>query len=345
MSTLGLEAGNARTPMGADLAQGVDTLSLQQEITFTNYVRLVLPLDNYVFWVNASLVGQSALLNVMRFNKATLNQPPSVASFARTFVCKGSLHYATEVRQEEGETYAANRVVFTSEFEVNDLNEVAPGTLWIGEFDGRRFAFSSRSSWYRQANLYHYVGYAIYPDMEPQVVDDLAGFDSGSVVVSNSLPAWLGLNSYSPSYGLSWPVLTLYPSFLSPENLDPPFGTVHVYPEGTRALAMAPTIGPTFSHDQLCSDRVRVTLWGTRNFDALSFVDAVNQYSLDTGLIGIMGTTLPVVRDEKRTQSELATIAMKKTIDWEVSYLQSAMRAVAQKIIVSSIPSFTIGAV
>jgi hypothetical protein len=86
---------------------------------------------------------------------------------------------------------------------------------------------------------------------------------------------------------------------------------------------------------------VRITLYGTRNFSALDFVDCVNQYSLDTDLIGIMN--LPTVRDEKRTQSELSTIAMKKSVEFVVSYYQQRANDVARQIILSAIPSFFVG--
>ena len=44
------------TPIGADLQTGVEAISIQQTVTFTKYVRLVLPLDGYVFWVAAPLL-------------------------------------------------------------------------------------------------------------------------------------------------------------------------------------------------------------------------------------------------------------------------------------------------
>jgi len=161
------------------------------------------------------------------------------------------------------------------------------------------------------------------------------------LIVSNSLPAWLALNSYKPFYGFGNPGVVLYPSFLSPENIDPPFATVHVVPEGTRALASAPHIGQTTSsHSQLSSDTVRITLWGLRNAQALDFIDCVNQYSTDMGVIGIMN--LPIVRDEKRTQSELGTLAMKKIIDYEISYHQNRVNTVARQVIKSTIPNIYI---
>jgi hypothetical protein len=333
------EAAFGKNPLASDLAAGVDSLSREQEITFTRYVRLVLPLDGYVFWVKADLVAPSALYNSSPFNRAGFNKMPRIDVPAPILTAKGSLHYATDFRQEEAESYAANRMVFTSEREVQDLNAVAPGQLWIAEFDGQRFAFSSRSSFYRQADLFHYVGFAVYPDMATQVIDSRAGFDSREVIVSNSLPAWLALNGYNPPYGFGNPDLTLFPSFLAPDNIEPPFGTVHIEPSGTRALASAPFVGNrTSSHSQLCADQVRITLWGTRNFNAMDFVDCVNQYSTDVDVIGIMN--VPVMRDEKRTQSELGTIAMKKVIEYEVSYHQNRVRDVARQIIESVIPNF-----
>jgi len=67
------EALGARGPLAADLAEGVIAIGQDQEITFTKYVRLVLPVDGYVFWVKADLVGPSALLNAGRLNSVALN--------------------------------------------------------------------------------------------------------------------------------------------------------------------------------------------------------------------------------------------------------------------------------
>lgn len=336
------ESSAAKTPLGSDLAAGVEAISLNQTIQFTLYKRLVLPLDGYVFWVRASLYGPSALPDKALIGRVGPNQPPSVSSAARTFVAKGSLHYSTDTRQEESENYAANRVVFTAEELVNPLNETAPNTLWIGEWEGLRFAFSSRGPYYRQADLHHYVGFAVYSDMATQIIDDPSGFDSRNVVVSNSLPAWLALNGYNPGYGFGNPSLVLYPSFLTPSNLEPPYAAVHIPPEATRTLAMAPRIDSrTSTHSQLCADLVRITLWGTRNFSALDFVDCVNQYSSDFGAIGMMNS--PVVRDEKRTQTELGTLAMKKTVEFEVSYLQSRINDVAMQAIQRATAAFSVG--
>lgn len=338
------EAALSKTPLGSDLAAGLESLDLNQVITFTRYQRLVLPLDGYVFFVKAALLGPSALINAALPNRSAPNQAPAAVTPVRTFDAKGSMHYATDTRQEAAETYGANRMIFTSEEEINDLNEIDPGTLWIGEFDGTRFAFSSRGSFYKQADLYHYTGFAIYADMATQIIDSPAGFDSRNVIVSNSLPAWLALNGYNPGYGFGNPSLILYPSFLVPNNLPPPYGAVDIPPELTRALASAPRLDSrTSTHSQLCSDTVRITLWGTRNFSALDFVDCVNQYSRDFGVIGLMN--MPVIRDEKRTQSELGTIAQKKSVEFEVSYVQARINDIAQQIIRSAIPSFYVDGV
>ena len=51
----------------------------------------------------------------------------------------------------------------------------------------------------------------------------------------------------------------------------------------------------------------------------------------------------PVVRDDKRTQAELGTIAMKKVVDFEISYYQERINDVARQMILSAIPAFNIG--
>ncbi len=54
-----------RTPMGADLAAGLDALSYDQVVAFEPYLRLVLPYDGYVFWVKVSSLSEGAILNAM----------------------------------------------------------------------------------------------------------------------------------------------------------------------------------------------------------------------------------------------------------------------------------------
>jgi hypothetical protein len=53
---------------------------------------------------------------------------------------------------------------------------------------------------------------------------------------------------------------------------------------------------------------------------------------------------MPVVHDEKRPQQELAALAMKKTLDLEVSYNQVSMRRIARQLIQSSVPGFFLSA-
>ena len=66
------ETTGAKGEMAAGLAQGVETISLNQTVTFTLYVKLVLPLDGYVFWVNAALLTDSALYNAVQYTKSAV---------------------------------------------------------------------------------------------------------------------------------------------------------------------------------------------------------------------------------------------------------------------------------
>lgn len=311
------EALAARTPIGSTLASGNEQISIDQTITFTLYERVVLPLDGYVFLVESS--------------------PP------QTLTALGSFHQASDVHQDDSETFTVHSILFTSEIPINDLDAVNPNQLYIAEFEGTQFAFSARGSFYRQTQMYHYRGNAIYPDMGPQVVTSSADLNPDDVIVSNSLPLWLALNGYTPinsGAGVANPV-TMYPATLIPLNLAPPWASVDIQTDtfngGLQATA---NIAPDGSQSQLVTERVRITLYGLRNEDALTFIQCVNQYSLNYGTFGIMN--VPIPRDEKRTQAELQTIAQKKTVEFEISYYQQTVRSVARQLILKAKAAITI---
>jgi hypothetical protein len=85
----------------------------------------------------------------------------------------------------------------------------------------------------------------------------------------------------------------------------------------------------------LTKDIVKITLYGLNNSQAHNFLDTVLQYSYDTNNIGM--ANMPVIRDEKRTQAEMAVIAQKKTIIFEVWYQQTTIRDLARQMILSCI--------
>lgn len=324
------ESTGQKSELAAGLAAGIDVLSLSQEITFLEYARYTLPLDGSVFWVRTETAARA---------------------------WKGSFHYATDTQQLEDENVAKNRVVFTSLFEINDLNDVDRETLWISEHNGLRVAFSSRKSFYKQADLYHYVGDVIYPALASQILESADDIDD-AVVVSNSLPVWLTLTTGETP---------VYPSFLVPANIEPPYIAVHIEPAGTTALqpiglqnayfVMYDYVDPgyvdpgyvegdikrpleveVFDYSQLAKDKVRVTMYGLRNAEALDYLRAVLEYSANMDIIGLMNG--PVIRDEKRTQTEFGILAQKKTCEFEVSYYQSRVYQEALRFIRSSTVNF-----
>jgi hypothetical protein len=297
----------------------VEQISIEQEVTFTQYRRVVLPLDGYVFLVKVT---------------------PQV-----TLTAQGSLHYASDAHQDETENWTLNAVVFTSEEEVTALNDVTPDIVYIGTFDGIRFAFNSRGSFYKQSMLFHYRGNAIYPDMGPQVVDDETTLDPDRAIVSNSLPLWLALNGYvpvNPGLGFANPVM-MFPSYLVPQNLPPPWASVDIQTDPNNAALMsAALLAPDASHYQLVTERVKITLYGLRNDEVLTFIDCISQYSLAFNTFGIMNSPVPV--DEKRTQTELSTIAQKKSVIFDINYYQSTARNVARQLITTATATFIIKA-
>ena len=332
------EAEVARTQLGSTLKAGIDTLSLNQTVTFELYARVVLPLDGYVFWLKAQHMTPTALLTIAQKSIPYCEAVPPLK-----LVAQGSLHYATVQDQTEDSTYATNTVVFTSEQPIQDFNETSPQFIYISTFDGIRFAFNQRGSYYVQSNTWHYRGNAVYSTMASQIIDDPKQLDTSALIVSNSLPIWLAINTYAPAYPvlIPFPSVTLYPSYLSPTNLTPPYGTVHVEPEATDSLQAAPAFSRTLDRWQLSKDRVVVTLYGLNNLQAMNFLDATLQYSYDTSSFGVMN--IPAVRDDKKTQSELAILAEKKHIIFEVNYYQQAARNIARQLIEEVIVQYYAG--
>lgn len=302
----------------AALEQGLDYISEESEYQFQLYKQKVLPADGYVFWMPSG-------------------GPVTV---------KGSLHYSLETLQEADEMAGDGIILFTTAKQLMTFGQTKAPTLMvvsIGENQADdpakkpvRFAFSGQGNFYAQAGLWHYNGRRVMPAMASQLLDAGVTIDPSRAITSNSLPLWLAMNDYIQAYGgpPTGPGLTLYPSYLVAENITPPYGVVDII--DTDGLASAPTLSESGapSHTQLCRDVIDVTLYGLQNNEALLFQDFVNQYSLDTDLIGIMN--VPVVKDEKRVQAELRTIGMKKTMRYIISYYQSNSLAVARALIESA---------
>lgn len=307
------EASQAPGPLAAALEAGVNSLSQNQSITFKQYRKTVLTDDGMVFWVATGKTGDF----------------------------KGSLHFITDRHQDEDQTIAANRFIFSALEEVTAFNAVDPATMWIGTWqaDGAsvQIAFADRGSFYQQADLWHYSGYAVYPAMSAQIVNSAGDLPAGPIV-SNSLPIWLTQNAMAP----------VYPSFLVPDNIKPPYITAHIEPGGTEAIGAFPIIVPpgvrqsstdaspfyNFPSSQLMRDKVRLTLYGLNNQQAWQFYCSLIDYSLNTDNFGFCNS--PAIRDEKRTQAEIAAIAMKKTIDIDASYYSGTADALARRYILSA---------
>ena len=254
----------AKPQLASGLAQGVETISNYEQITFTLYVKLVLPLDGYVFWVNASLLTDSALYNASQYNKLLYNNYPEGVP-ARQVTVKGSFHHNSNVQMLEDRQTVFNHTIFTALEEIADFNLINPQFTYIANYQGMRFAFNSRDNFYKQADLYHYRGDALYSVMTTQVIDTMTGFDTQSVIVSNSLPIWLALNQFFP----------MYPSYLVDQNIVPAYAAVDINPSLTTALQDFPLLDPDSNPFQLVKDTVKITMYGIRNHEALNFVQEI----------------------------------------------------------------------
>ena len=318
------EAVGNQGQMSSTLRAGVETLDLQQTVTFTLYQRVVLPADGFVFWVKADQLSPSALANRSPLNTTTPNQPLVTETPALTFEASGSLHHTTINRQDPDESFSTHRMVFTSLQPVNDLALTSPDHLYLATTDGEQYAFSTRSGWYRQAGLYHYSGDAVYPSLATQIVNHPSELNLQQVV-SNSLPLWLTFNQLFP----------VYPAFLVPDNIKPPYAAVSIDENDTHPMQAGPFFDREGNRWQLARDSVRVVTYGVRNDTILDWLDLVSQYTLDNpSVLGVMNS--PVPRESKRGQAEISTLAQKKLIEIEASYYQSRLNSVVLQTIKSA---------
>jgi hypothetical protein len=316
------EAASAPSQLATALEAGIDDISNNQTVTFRQYTKYTFSEDGYVFWVATGTALQLA----------------------------GSLHVLSERKQEEDQTLAANQFVFTAEEEVSQLNSVAPGTMWVGAWQTDdtilQVAFSSTGMNYQQAGLWHYRGFAVYPALASQLISNAVDLPVGPIV-SNSLPIWLGLASQSAVYP-PFGVAPVYASFLVPDNVAPPYITAHIDPAQTIALQAFPVFDwsqrsnpsgdPSPIYDlpswQLMRDAVKLTFYGFTNQQAIQFYSALMDYSVNSDDFGFCNS--PAITDDKRTQVEIAALAMKKTLVIQASYYQATADAIARRLILKA---------
>lgn len=291
-------------PLASALGQAVETISDDETLTFTLYNRAVLPLDGLVFWI-ASTTTQTV---------------------------EGSFHYAINTEQDEASSQAITEVLFATETQLDNLLTASPMTKWIAIVDGLHVAFTRAKNFYDEAGLYHYVARALLPTEASQVIDSPTSLNPSLLIASNSLPAFLLLNTYTPPYYCPYipaNLPTLYPSFLVPANLQPPYAVVHV--ERSEAQAPVPWQDANSNPYQLATDDVRITMYGLSNNQAALLRDAIVAFSRDQQVIGIQGD-IGAIRDERQPQSDFLIVAQKKTMMLRVSYLQTAVVNFARQV-------------
>lgn len=288
------------------LRSSVETISSGQEISFRLYVRQVLPIDGFVYWVNAGIIQPEELARMK------ITSP-------KTATIKGSLHRQVVTEQSESQSQDVNNIIFTPIEKADDFNVEDPNAIYLGEYAGTQFAFSRMESRYTQSGIYHYRGMAILPTMRSQIIDSPDDI-SDEQIISNSIPIWLALKQFA----------TVYPSFLVPSNLRPPYIVADV--RNTVPLAMASRYDAgSRKRYQFVQDTVRITLYGFSNRMALDYVDFVVNKAAEDEEFGI--TNMPIPIDVKSNQVEINALAKKKIVDFEVNYYQQTARDISHQLI------------
>lgn len=311
-------AETTETPLSGALRAGIESIDQNASIAFTQYTIVRTAQDGYVFWV---------------------------AGASQSF--PGSLHYATETEQDETGTTDVNSVVFTSSCEVEVLNTASPSAMWCAPVvtpGGNTIyvAFRGHGRYYAPAQVWHYYGTAVLPDFQQLLVASAADIPA-EPICSNSLPIWLSQ---------TMPVGAIYPSFVVPANVVPPYAVVNI--ERTDPLAGFPALVPppapafvagsaqlyTWPSTQLMKDTGRVSLFGYNNAQALQFLFALMEASRSTDAFGFMGS--PAFVDGHDVQPEVQAMSLCKTMAFEISYYLSTADALARRYILSASMTATI---
>lgn len=322
MTSITEASANINSQISSVLGAGVNQLSMDDTVTFTLYRKFTMPFDGFIFWIKSDILSNSSMPNCSPPNSFYINQPQNIKTQAPSITVKGSFHYSIDRSQDIDETVDKNHITFTSLIDIDDFDIKKDSSLWIGEYNDLRFSFSKRLNLYSSANIYHYIGDAIYPALESQIVDDVRFFDSYNVVVSNSLPIWLSIIT-------NWPI---YAANRIPENIIPPYIAVNINEETQEALQELPYIDYKGSQWQLVRERVEFIIYGMRNFNVLDFQQYLQLMAIGINpLFGI--TNSPIPKEKIRTQPEISATAMKKTLEVWVNYYQQTARDLALKTI------------
>lgn len=317
----------------AGLIAAIALISGEQTYTFDLYKRVVLPIDGYVFWVKASelpnYIGRSEVGALYRrtsfgtrlYDALFQQADPTPEQLQRYhFSINGSLHVSQEMHQESETTYVAQNISFTTKTQVIYFESVAPDELYILTIPNvGRVAFGNQRNRYTLAGLWHYHGKAVYSTMATQIVEDISYINPTQEIVSNSLPYWLALST---------PSVPVYPSYLSPKNLTPPYITADI--KSTEAIQSYPLYDDQLTQGQLVTDTIEFTMFGLNNSAAMDFQLAVLSNS-ENGEYGIQNMPVPV--DMKSNQTEFQVIAQKKTMTLQADYYQYKARVFARRLI------------
>lgn len=314
------------------LTDALNMVSGGQQITFRPYLRLVIPTDGTTYWINPRVLtarSTGQVYNTTVFNTQTLNEWIVNYEDPGAFPVNGSLHEFVDQRQTEDETISYTSVLFTTNQRVDAFRDMGSRVLFVGEYKGQRFAFNRQGGYYDAAGLYHYYGNVLYPALASQLIENAGQLPSvNSLVVSNSLPIWL--SDISPVIGIP-----LYPSFLVLDNAPSAYGVVHVEPSATESVMAVPMSLEDGSYEQLCRDRVRLTLYGLDNNAAVRAHAAVIEHMRNNREMGLL--SVPAIQDGKRVQTEFGILARQKFINYDVSYFQSSAATSARKLIQSAV--------
>ncbi len=271
---------------------GYNFIKDNQKITFKTYRRVVLPLDKFIYWVKLS---DEVLMNCM-------------------------VHKTEEFNHEVDNFRNEATIILITEDAIFDYSNDGIDEIKVFKYNNSLYLLRKTGENAEQSGVYHHIAHIIEPQMQYIFLDSEDDIKKEKFQLTSSIPLFISFSS--GLFDLTPFEYEIYPAWLTPYNKKPPYIAIEV--EETTGLDSGFQNIKINNKDYLCrlvQEKVKLVLYGFNHDEALIFLKRLEKWSQLYNYIGFMSS--PCVTDEIYSKTELGSVASKKTIDLEISYVQT----------------------
>ncbi len=300
------------SPYANILRNGVDFLKDGQTISFTTYRRAVLPFEGFVYWIK--LHGGEKSIESM-------------------------IHKTDELYQEEDSFRNESTILITTRESLFNFSQDGIDEIKVFNYQDSLYVLRKTGENADQSGIYHNMAHIVEPQMQNTFLDTEDDFRNRNMQFSSSVPLFIMFSM--GLFDLFQDHYDMYPGWLTPYNKKPPYISINV--SDTEALSSATayeTVDGNTYIGKLVTEKVTFTLYGYDNEQIMIFLSDLEKWSMVYNYVGFMSS--PAIVDEIHSKVETGTVALKKTIEVDISYIQMAKlsEALKEKIISTVLMKF-----